>query len=132
MPIKEIPYPEWRRFFQDFSRSHQGWLVRIAERGADAGILDKAQDLPLIDVTLHLEGPEQTVSITVRKDPFPHGQFIHCVASPMRVTLEENGEHQDAKLHIASASDVATVVAFRPASSAELATASGARQRRAG
>jgi hypothetical protein len=132
MPMKEIPCKEWRRFFQDFSRRHQGWLVRIAARGADAGILDNTQELPLIDVVLHLDGPEQTVSIAVWKELFPRGQFIHCVASPMRVRLEETGENQDTKLHIASASDVTTVVAFRPASMKEMALASDSRERRAG
>ena len=130
MPMNEIPPHEWRRFFQEFSRRHRGWLVRIAERGADAGILDNTRDLPLMDVALHLDGPEQTVSITVQRDPYQLS--IHCVASPMGVKLEETRQNQGARLHIASASDVTTVVAFRPASVKELAMVSDSKERRAG
>ena len=43
---KEIPREEWIRFFDDFSKQHEGWIVNWEVLGRDIGDQEKTYRLP--------------------------------------------------------------------------------------
>ena len=48
MKTKEIPKEEWPKFFDAFSRQHEGWLVTIEIFGTVDGLVGQEARPPLL------------------------------------------------------------------------------------
>ncbi len=65
MPTQEIPRQEWNKFFDSFSRQHEGWLVTLEIFGPEIGAQEEARELPLegISIASGTNEPEAIASV---------------------------------------------------------------------
>ncbi|HYR95663.1 MAG TPA: DUF5335 family protein [Candidatus Binatus sp.] len=87
MLSREIPRDQWIRFFDDFSRQHQGWLVTVEVVGLKIGDQEEASRLPLVGVSADTKAGENRVAVMVGGRP--DGNLTHIVERPKRVWLKE-------------------------------------------
>src|ERR1044071_1261437 len=99
MPTQEIARSEWREFFDNFSRQHQGWLVTMEMLGPDLGDLVEARQLPLSGITVEPGDGEKT-KIEIMAGDRPDAHIAHTVAAPKRIWLKQTEEGADEALEI--------------------------------
>jgi len=124
MPIREIPRSEWRTFFDNFSKQHEGWVTTVEILGGDLpGDQIEATGLPLIGISSDRKGSEpDAVEITVGRDP--SDEMTHIIHTASRVLFDSRDGGQEA-LQIESAEGGKTILSLR-------AAADTTRKRRAG
>jgi hypothetical protein len=105
----EIPKQDWGRFLDDFSRRHQGWLVKIEGELTDRGEASP-QDLPLEAVTRQLDGQQDALAVVMRQEGRPQAHLIHSVGAPSALQVEEHDSGAEKRLLVRSAKGRTTVV----------------------
>lgn len=117
MPTKEILRDEWARYFEEFSRRHQGWLVTVEVLGLDIGDQVQVRNLPLEGITVETndDGYEMTIIAGSR----PDARISRTVRAPVRVWVKQNEQGADEALEIESPAG-AVLVRFRSAILPEL------------
>lgn len=110
MPTQEILRDEWARYFEEFSRRHQGWLVTVEMLGLDIGDQVQVRNLPLegIVVETNDDGDEITIIVGSR----PEARISHTICAPLRVWVKQNEQGADEALEIESPGG-AMLVRFR-------------------
>jgi len=86
MQTKEIQPKEWRKFFDDFSRKHQGTRVGVEILGLEIGAQTEDEGLALEGITV--EGDEvsgNTLIIMVGASADDH--ITHSIKRPIQVSL---------------------------------------------
>lgn len=111
MPTQEIPDYEWARFFDEFSRRHEGWLVTVEMLSPVNGDQVLVGDLPLEGISVYPNeiGEDQ---ITIIAGTRPDARLSHTIEGPNRVWLKQTDEGADEALEIES-TDGAVIVSFR-------------------
>ena len=70
MPTQEIQREEWRKFFDAFSRQHEGWLATLEIFAPDLGAQEEAHELPLEGISISSEGSGGTAIAMIDRDHF--------------------------------------------------------------
>ena len=106
-----VPRAEWFRFFQEFSRRYEGWLVTVRVLHPSFGSQVEARDLPLEGIvssadasgpiSLHLGGATANVE--------------HEIVSPRQVWVEVAAGGAEEALGVVSEDGTKTIVEFRVA-----------------
>ena len=65
MDSTEIPREQWLRFFDDFSKKHEGWIVNWEVLGRDIGDQEKTIRLPLIGISADVKARRPSIDIIV-------------------------------------------------------------------
>jgi hypothetical protein len=65
MDSTEIPREQWLRFFDDFSKKHEGWIVIWEVVGRDIGDQEKTIRLPLIGISADVKARRPSIDIIV-------------------------------------------------------------------
>jgi len=107
---EEIPKKKWRTFFEEFSRRHEGWLVKVEELIPDRGAQTEAVDLPFFGATFE---PEPPGSVAIELGGIDNGHLEHRVEAPTRVWVESLAGDAEAAIEIESRGDRKTLVSFR-------------------
>jgi hypothetical protein len=103
----EIQKPEWKGFFNTFSKQHKDWLVTVEVN--DTGnpkIIGKS--LPLRGITA--DGKDREIILILSNERDEH--YEHIIHAPESVTLEQTGEGAHKELSIKSQDGVITVLKF--------------------
>ena len=110
MKTTEVPAREWTTFFDSFSRSHQGWLVRLSVLDFKLGAQVEAIELPLQGIVADSRGRGIAIQLGVRPD-----DLEHAVRHPRRVWVESAGERDEAvgALEIESEDGTRAILEFR-------------------
>ena len=116
MPTDEIRPPEWREFFDTFSRAHEGWLVTIEVLGR-LGAQEEARELPLVGVTAEEQSHGGSISIMVGEG---ERNLTHTIAQPTRVWVQRTDEGAEAAVEIEAKTGEKTLLRFRSAVPPEL------------
>lgn len=114
MQTKEIPKNEWTKFFDSFSRKHEGWLVNLEIFGPEIGAQVEQREMALegiIDESDEVEGS----TIMIMTGARPEGHITHSITHPTAVSLEQTDEGADAALAINSNDGTMTLLRFRSA-----------------
>lgn len=114
MKTKEIPKNEWPKFFDSFSRQHEGWLVTLEILGPDIGAQIEEHDLAfegIVDEWDEVRGNQIVIMTGVQ----PEDHLTHSISRPTQVRLEQTDERADAALEIKSADGVIALLRFRSA-----------------
>ena len=112
MQSNEIPESEWPRFFDNFSREHEGWLVTVEQiPPGGGGPRTEARDLPLVGV--FADPHDQAVAIVMGDKPDQH--LTHAVHDPARVVSERTAAGADSGLLIEEQSGRTTRIRFNRA-----------------
>lgn len=107
----EIATDDWTRFFDDFSRSHMGWIVSVEVVGRTIGDQEVASGLPLVGLGADTRDGERRVEVTVGRDPESHA--THIIEMPRRVWLEQSDLPGNESIAIAADDGTTTIVAFQ-------------------
>lgn len=85
---REVAPAQWIKFFDDFSRRHEGWLATVTvNRGAEH--LTILRDRPLEGVEADHINPNELIYISAGEDG--GDQLTHTIARPVRVVEVERG-----------------------------------------
>lgn len=107
MADREIPRDQWRRFFDAFSRDHDGWIARVevAEKGRRSG--EETRRMPLHGITVDTKpGARNTTSIILGLQPNVH--LTHMITKTKQIVFNE-GEQE---IRIESSDGDQTIVHF--------------------
>ncbi len=114
--ISEIPKANWSKFFNDFSRKHEGWIAEIeaSQRGSRKRV--EARRLPFEGITVDLKPRAQnTTAIILEMQANTH--LTHMLPNTKQVHFKE----QPTEIHITAANGDKTIVHFQqPARSPKL------------
>ena len=122
MKTKEIAKNEWPKFFDAFSRQHEGWLVSLEIFGSEIGAQVEERQLTLEGITDETNGTDgNTIMIMIGAKPDDH--ITHSIARPRQVNLEQTDEGADAALAIKGEDGTTALLRFRSAMRPEMVDA---------
>ena len=114
MQTKQIPKSEWPAFLDQFSRQHEGWLVKLEIFNPEFGAQVEETGLALEGLTDEWDEVKgNTIMITAGNEPDDH--VTHSISHPTEVSLEQTDEGADAALSIKSADGTTALLSFRAA-----------------
>jgi len=111
MLTREIPREQWVKFFDDFSRQHEGWVVVLEVLGSDLGDQEEATRLPLVGISADLKDGESRIEIIVGGRPDAH--LTRIINAPQRVWLRQPEEEAHETIEVESEDGATTLVSFR-------------------
>src|SRR5215475_3055557 len=87
MLTRDIPREQWVRFFDDFSKEHEGWIVTLEVVGSDIGDQYEVNRLPLVGISADLKASENRIEIIAggRVD----ADVTRFINAPKRVWVKE-------------------------------------------
>ncbi|HET9712796.1 MAG TPA: DUF5335 family protein [Pyrinomonadaceae bacterium] len=119
MQTRQIPKTEWPLFLENFSRRHEGWLVKLEILNPEIGAQVEATGLVLEGLTGERDDVTgNTITIMVGNTPDDH--LTHSISHPTEVSLERTDGGADAALSIKSVDGTTALLSFRSAVLPEL------------
>jgi hypothetical protein len=112
MKNRQVPHAEWPRFFEGFTRRHQGWLATVRVMDEHLGSQVEARDLPLQGIVVD---PEARGPISILLASGSRANIEHPVERPEQVWVEMTEQGAEAALEIVSAGGARTILEFRVA-----------------
>ncbi len=113
MPTQEIPAEDWERFFEVFSRRHEGWRVTIQVVDGETGPGLEAREMSLTSITANLKDRNYAILIILCQDGPKH--LTRVVSQPKCIRLKHTEEGVDEALIIESANGMTTLLRLRSA-----------------
>ncbi|HEX9444368.1 MAG TPA: DUF5335 family protein [Candidatus Binatia bacterium] len=110
MLSREIPREEWTRFFDQFSKQHQGWIVRVEVLGLDLGDQEEAARLPLVGISAEAKPVEKSVEIIVGNKP--EDRATRIIQNPARIWFKRPEEPGDEAVEVEDTDGRKTLVTF--------------------
>lgn len=111
MLTREIPREQWVRFFDGFSKPHEGWIVTVEVLGSTIGAQEEATGLPLVGISADLKGRRTHIEVMVGDRPDAH--VTRIINAPKRVWLKQPGEAAHEAIKVESEDGTETLVRFR-------------------
>lgn len=110
MRNRQVPRSEWFRFFEEFSRRHDGWLVTVRVLHPSVGSQVEARDLPLAGIVSRADasGP-----ISLHLGTTVERNIEHEILSPRQVWVEISDRGAEEALGVVSEDGTKTIVEFR-------------------
>ena len=122
MKTKEIPKTDWPKFFDAFSRQHQGGLVNLEIFGSEIGAQVEERQLALKGITDEWDETKgNTIMIMIGAKPDDH--ITHSITHPTEVSLEQTDDGADTALAIKGEDGTTALLRFRSAVLPEMADA---------
>ena len=81
IPTAQIPRESWMNYFNDLSKTYQGWEVQVEVPGRDYGDQPEVNGLPLQGLSYEPAG-SQANDILVEAGDLPQGYIVHHVNNP--------------------------------------------------
>lgn len=119
MQTRQIPKTEWPLFLENFSRRHEGWLVKLEILNPEIGAQVAATGLVLEGLTGD-RGDVTGNTITIMAGNTPDDHLTHSISHPTEVSLERTDGGADAALSIKSVDGTISLLSFRSALLPEL------------
>jgi hypothetical protein len=110
MQTRDIPREQWVRFFDDFSKNHEGWIVTLEVLGADIGDQEEANNLPLVGISADVKARENRVEIIVGGRP--DVDLTRFIERPKHVWVKEPRLPGDEAMEIESEDGIKTILNF--------------------
>lgn len=111
MNAGEVPRGRWIKFFDDFSKEHQGWIATVEVIGPEIGDQEEAAGLPLVGISADLKDAENRIEVTVGGRPDAH--ITHTINNPQTVELKPAAEAGDEAIEVKSDDGTITLVTFQ-------------------
>ena len=110
MQTRDIPREQWVRFFDDFSKNHEGWIVTLEVLGADIGDQEEANNLPLVGISADVKARENRVEIIVGGRP--DVDVTRSIERPKHIWVKEPRLPGDEAIEIESEDGIKTILNF--------------------
>lgn len=114
MRTKQIPKNEWPKFFDSFSRQHEGWLVTLEIFATEIGAQVEEHELTFEGIVDERDGGSGN-QIIIMLGAAPDDHITHTVTGPTNVSLEQTEEGADVGLAITSEAGPVALLRFRSA-----------------
>lgn len=111
-----VPHDQWKKFLEEFSRRHHGWLVKLETHDVETAEDVASQFLPLRSIEFDLEDEgNPRINVTVQSG---NKEIKHILFKPSLLTLylSRNGAEEAIRIESLNTS---TTVRFRIASMPE-------------
>ncbi|MCW3098361.1 MAG: hypothetical protein JWL77_3979 [Chthonomonadaceae bacterium] len=113
MSTREIAPPEWRHFFDAFSRDHLSTTAVVQVISPDLGAQEEARKLPFVGVSFDPKGSAKgSIALTLGTDPEDHVE--HRILNPVHVWLKTGDVGENDTLEIETADGFKTIVQLQP------------------
>ena len=112
MKTKQIARNEWPKFFDTFSRKHEGWLATLEIFATDIGAQVEERELAfegIVDEWDEASGNQIVIMMGAK----PDDHITHSISRPTQVGLEQTDEGADAALAIKSEDGTTALLKFR-------------------
>ena len=110
MQTREIPREQWIRFFDDFSKNHEGWVVTLEVVSSDLGDQEEANGLPLVGISADVKARENRVEIILGGRP--DADVTRLINTPKRVWVKEPNIPGDEAIEVESEDGIKTILNF--------------------
>jgi Family of unknown function (DUF5335) len=110
MQTRDIPREQWIRFFDDFSKSHEGWIITLEVLGADIGDQEEVNNLPLVGISADVKARENRVEIIVGGRP--DVDVTRFIERPKHIWVKEPRAPGDEAMEIESEDGIKTILNF--------------------
>jgi len=110
MHTRDIPREQWIRFFDDFSKNHEGWIVTLEVVGSDIGDQDEADGLPLVGISADVKARENRIDIIVGGKP--DADVTRFIERPIHIWVKEPRIPGDDAIEIESEDGIKTLLNF--------------------
>ena len=114
MKTKRVPRSEWPKFFDNFSRQHDGWLATLEIFATDIGAQVEERELAFEGIVNQSEEALGN-QIIIMMGAKPDDHITHTIARPTDVSLEQTDEGADVALAIKSEAGALVLLRFRSA-----------------
>lgn len=111
MKTIEIQKNEWPKFFDNFSRKHEGWTVTLEVLGPELGAQVEERDLALAGIVDEWDEVHGN-RIVMMFGEKPDNHLTHSIGQPTQVSLEQTEGGADVALAIKSADGVMALLRF--------------------
>jgi Family of unknown function (DUF5335) len=111
MQTIEIPREAWGQRLNEFTRTHEGWLVSLDILGPDLGAQHEVDNLPLLGVSADRTNHDRTIEVSVARSAGEH--LTHMIEAATRIYIERTDDGADAALQIESADGTRAILRFR-------------------
>src|SRR5262249_2348694 len=111
MSTREIPQAKWIKFFDDFSKQHEGWIVTMEVLSSDLGDQEEVNGLPLVGISADLKDRENRIEIIAggRID----ADVTRIIDSPKRIWFKQPEVVGDEAIDVESEDGTKTLVTFK-------------------
>jgi hypothetical protein len=110
MQTREIPREQWIRYFDDFSKSHEGWIATVEVIGADIGDQEEASGLPLVGISADVKARENRIDLMVGGKPGVDVERF--IDRPKHVWVKEPRIPGDEAIEVESEDGIKTLLNF--------------------
>ncbi|MDQ5845115.1 MAG: DUF5335 domain-containing protein [Acidobacteriota bacterium] len=112
MKTKQIPRDEWPKFFDSFSRQHEGWLATLDIFATEIGAQVEERELAFEGIVDEWdEALGHQIMIMMGAKPDDH--ITHTIGRPTNVSVEQTDEGADVALAITSEDGAMALLRFR-------------------
>src|SRR5262249_54981010 len=105
---REVPREQWIKFFDDFRKKHEGWIVTLEVIGPDIGDQQEANKLPLVGVSADVKAHEDRIEIIVGGRP--DADLTRFINTPKGVWIKEPRIPGDETIEVESEDGVKTLL----------------------
>jgi hypothetical protein len=110
MQTRDIPREQWVRFFDEFSKNHEGWVVTLEVLSLDIGDQEEASGLPLVGISADLKAREDRIEIIIGGRP--DADVTRFIERPKHVWVREPGIPGDEAIEVESEDVIKTLLNF--------------------
>jgi len=110
MLSKEIPPEQWIKFFDDFSKKHEGWIVNWEVLDAKLGDQEKTTRLPLVGISADVKGSKPRIDVMVGGRLDAH--VTQIIDTPKRVWFKQPEQPGHEAIEVESTDGTVTLVTF--------------------
>ena len=110
MQTREITREQWIKYFDDFSKNHEGWVVTLEVIGSDLGDQEEASGLPLVGISADVKDRENRIEIIVGGRP--DADVTRFIDTPKSVWVKESGIPGDEAVEVESEDGTKTLLNF--------------------
>lgn len=111
MKTREIPKEEWTKFFDTFSRQHEGGLITMEIFGDEIGAQVQDRELTFQGITDEWDEVSGN-TITVMTGGKTEAHITHNIDLPTQVSLEQTDNGTDVALAIKSVDGATALLRF--------------------
>jgi hypothetical protein len=108
---QEIPRDQWTRFFDDFSKNHEGWIVNWEVLGLRLGDQEKTTRLPLVGISADLKGNKPRIDIMVGGRLDAH--VTQIIETPKRVMFKPPDQPGHEAIEVETDDGLTTLITFQ-------------------
>lgn len=110
---REITRGDWQRFFDDFSKQHQGETASVEVIASAAGVQPVAENLPFVGISADEAGSEKnSIDLILGTEPDDH--LEHRISDPTHLWLKTDGDKVNDVIEIEAEDGTKTLLQLQP------------------